>query len=148
MIELANIDLTSDPSAASYVKTEVVSVRFAAGDGELLSLEGPNRYAAGDALVTGFNGSSWSVSRDRFEHKYQALSPTVMGQDGSYQAKPIPVLAKQMAEAFTVARCRGGDMLCGQAGDWLLQYAPADFGVAEQSRFAKVYRMVGRAESA
>ena len=68
-----------------------------------------------------------------------------MGQDGSYQARPIPVLAKQMAEAFTVARCEGGDLLRGQAGDWLLQYAPGDYGVAEQARFAKVYRKTGTA---
>jgi hypothetical protein len=31
-------------------------------------------------------------------------------------------------------------MLHGKAGDWLLQYGPGDFGVAEQARFARIYR--------
>jgi len=142
MRELQNIDLTTDPAAASYVKTEVVTVTFARQDGELLSLEGPNRYAAGDALVTGLTGSRWSVSRQRFDLKYEAVPPTRSGDDGSYAAKPIPVLAKQIAEAFTAARSAGGDVLRGNAGDWLLQYAPGDFGIADQTRFAQVYRKV------
>jgi PGDYG protein len=142
MLELKNIDLTTDPAAASYVKTEVVTVTFARQDGELLSLEGPNRYAVGDALVTGLMGSRWSVSRQRFDLKYEAVPPTLTGDDGRYRAKPLPVLAKQIPEAFTAARSAGGDVLRGNAGDWLLQYAPGDFGVADQSRFAQVYRKV------
>lgn len=140
MLELKNIDLTTDPAAASYVKTEIVAVTFARQDGELLSLEGPNRYAVGDALVTGITGSRWSVSRQRFDLKYEAVPPTVMGEDGSYKAKPIPVLAKQIPESFSAARSEGSDILRGNAGDWLLQYAPGDFGIADQSRFAQVYR--------
>ena len=140
MLELKNIDLTTDPAAASYLKTEVVTVAFAPGAGELLSLEGPNRYGAGDALVTGATGSRWSVERLRFELKYEPVPPTAMGDDGRYRAKPVPVLAKQIPEAFTAARSAGGDVLRGNAGDWLLQYGPGDFGVAEQSRFARVYR--------
>lgn len=143
MLELKNIDLATDPAAASYVKTEVVTVAFAPQPGELLSLEGPNRYAAGDALVTGSTGSRWSVSRQRFELKYAPLPPVQMGEDGRYQARPIPVLARQIPEAFTAARSAGGDVLRGNAGDWLLQYAPGDFGIAEQERFGRVYRKVG-----
>ena len=45
-----------------------------------------------------------------------------------------------MTEAFTAARSAGGDVLRGKPGDWLLQYAPGDFGVADQARFAEVYR--------
>ena len=140
MIELKDIDLSSDPAAASYVKTENVTVIFACEAGELLSLEGRNRYAAGDALITGLAGSCWSVSRDRFDLKYEAVPPTDMGTDGSYKAIPLPVLAKQMSEPFTAARSAGGDVLRGTAGDWLLQYAPGDFGIADQIRFAQVYR--------
>jgi PGDYG protein len=143
MLELKNIDLTTDPAAASYVKTEVVTVTFARQDGELISLEGPNRYAVGDALVTGLTGTRWSVSRQRFDLKYEAVPPTQDGDDGSYKAKPIPVLAKQMPSAFAAARSKGGDVLRGNAGDWLLQYAPGDFGIAERSRFAQVYRKMG-----
>lgn len=143
MLELKNIDLTTDPAAAPYVKTEVVAVTFARQDGELQSLEGPNRYAAGDALVTGLTGNRWSVSRHRFDLKYEPVPPARPGDDGRYKAKPIPVLAKQIGEAFTAERSAGGDVLRGNRGDWLLQYAPGDFGVAEQGRFAAVYRKVG-----
>lgn len=143
MLELKDIDLTTDPASASYVKTEIVTVAFARQDGELLSLEGPNRYRVGDALVTGLTGSRWSVSRQRFDLKYEAVPPTRNGEDGRYAAKPIPVLAKRIDEPFAAARSAGGDTLRGNAGDWLLQYAPGDFGIADQSRFAQVYRKLG-----
>lgn len=140
MLELVDIDLAADPSAARYVKAEVVSVVFARHEGEVTSLEGPNRYRAGDALVTGSTGSQWAVSHDRFDARYAAVPPTKAGEDGSYQAKPRPVLAKRMSEPFTAARSAGGDVLRGNAGDWLLQYGPGDFGVADGQRFTKVYK--------
>jgi hypothetical protein len=143
VLELKDIDLRQDPAAASYVKTEIVAVAFTREDGELISLEGPNRYRAGDALVTGSTGSRWSVARERFDAKYEAVPPTAAGADGSYRARPIPVLARQITEPFTAARSAGGDLLRGAAGDWLLQYGPGDFGVAEQKRFAQVYRKLG-----
>ncbi len=142
MLELRNIDLTADPHAARYVKTETVMVTFAQHPGELKSLEGPNRYATGDALITGSTGSRWSVSRARFDAKYAAVAPVTQGADGAYAALPIPVLAKQITEPFTATRSAGGDRLHGNAGDWLLQYAPGDFGVAEQQRFALIYRKI------
>jgi hypothetical protein len=143
MRQFENIDLARDAAARLYVKFEIVKVEFARHDGELLSLEGPNRYQAGDALVTGSTGSRWSVARSRFEAKYEPVPPTPLGLDGSYRACPVPVLAKQVHEAFTACRSAGGDVLRGNAGDWLLQYAPGDFGVAEKNRFASVYRPVG-----
>lgn len=144
MLELRNIDLSTDASAASYVKTEIVTVTFARQDGELVSLEGPNRYHVRDALIRGSTGSRWTVSRDRFDVKYEAVPPTVTGEDGRYKARPIPILAKQISEPFTAARSAGGDVLRGNAGDWLLQYAPGDFGVAEQYRFTQVYKKTGQ----
>lgn len=140
MLELRDIDLTRDPAASLYVKDEVVEVAFANAPGSLVSLEGPNRYAAGDALITGATGERWSVSRDRFDSKYLSEAPTAAGADGAYRAQPVPVLAKQMHEAFTLARSAGGDVLNGIAGDWVLQYAPGDYGVVVQARFARVYR--------
>lgn len=137
---LQDVDLRTDPQAAPYVKHETVQVQFAAAPGELISREGPNRYAAGDALITGSTGDRWSVSRARFEVRYQPVAPTQTGQDGRYINQPIPVLARQMQQAFRMARSTGGDQLHGNAGDWLLQYAPADYGVVEQGRFAQVYR--------
>jgi hypothetical protein len=140
MLELKNIDLTRDASATPYVKHEIVEVAFAALAGELVSREGPNRYAAGDALITGSTGDRWSVSRDRFDAKYLPLEPLRHGEDGRYQARPVPVLARQMDAAFSVERSTGGDLLRGAAQDWLLQYAPGDYGIVENARFQAVYR--------
>ncbi len=140
MLELRQIDLATDPLAARYVKEETVSVEFAREAGELVSLEGPNRFSPGDALITGVTGTRWSVARERFEAKYAAVAPTRMGEDGRYAARPVPVLARQIDEAFSAERSAGGDRLTGQPGDWLLQYGPGDFGVAGQERFARIYR--------
>jgi hypothetical protein len=142
MRELKNIDLTQDPDAAHYLKTEVVQVVFAPEPGELISLEGPNIYQVGDAIITGCTGDRWSVDRHRFEAKYQPVAPTQAGDDGAYTAKPVPVLARQINEPFTAARSAGRDVLRGEAGDWLMQYGPGDFGVCCQSRFARVYQRV------
>jgi hypothetical protein len=140
MLTLADLDLRADPRAALYVKDETVQVAFAAAPGELLSREGPNRYAAGDALITSAAGERWSVSRGRFEAKYEPVAPTAAGGNGAYRARPVPVLARQIDEAFTLARSAGGDLLTGGAGDWVLQYAPGDYGVIVRDRFARVYR--------
>ncbi len=140
MIELKSIDLRTDLDARWYVKDEVVQVAFAKDNGELLSLEGLNRYLAGDALITGSTGSRWSVSRSRFDSRYEAVPPARQGEDGLYRNRPVRVLAKQMKMPFCIARSEGGDMLEGASGDWLMQYAPGDFGITEHSRFVRVYR--------
>jgi len=142
MLELADIDLTADPAANRYVKDEEVAVAFAKSAGELVSREGPNRYAAGDALITGSTNDRWSVSRSRFDEKYMPVPPLTNGEDGRYNARPVPVLARQMGEDFTITRSQGGDVLRGVAGDWLLQYAPGDYGIVENARFERVYRQL------
>ncbi|MGF6642675.1 hypothetical protein P3T17_000794 [Paraburkholderia sp. GAS82] len=143
MIELKNLDLRSDAAAQRVVKDETVSVEFAAGDGELMSLEGPNRYVRGDALITGSTGDRWVVSRDRFDAKYlPAEASLAHGEPGAYRNRPAVVLARQMTGPFTLARsAAGGDVLRGTAGDWVMQYAPGDYGVVQAARFAKVYRL-------
>ena len=143
MPELKNIDLTDDAAASVFVKDEVVEVAFAGSAGELLSREGPNRFEAGDALITSSTGDRWSVSRSRFDARYIPVAPAQAGDDGRYRARPSPVLAKQMVEAFSLARSSGGDVLHGLAHDWLLQYAPGDFGIVEDARFRRVYRRQG-----
>ena len=142
MIELRNVELDSDPDASWYVKEETVHVVFAKVAGEVLSLEGPNRYGPGDALITGSTGSSWCVSRDRFDSKYHPVPPFRHGEDGHYRNRPIPVLAKRMNEAFSIARSDGGDRLYGDAGDWLMQYGPGDYGITKHARFVEVYRRI------
>jgi len=142
MRHIERINLDQDPEAAHYLKTEIVQVEFAQSPGELISLEGPNKYQVGDAIITGSTGDRWSVDRHRFDAKYQAVAPSVDGQDGCYTAKPVPVLAKQIHEAFTAARSAGRDVLRGEAGDWLMQYGPGDFGVCGKRRFERVYKRV------
>jgi hypothetical protein len=145
MIELKNLDLRSDAAAQRVVKDETVSVEFAATVGELMSLEGANRYVPGDALITGSTGDRWVVSRDRFDAKYlPAAAGLAHGEPGAYRNRPAVVLARQMNEPFSLARsAAGGDVLRGTAGDWIMQYAPGDYGVVQAARFAKVYRRAG-----
>lgn len=142
MIELTHLDLHSDPAARRVLKDETVTVEFAAAAGELMSLEGPNRYLPGDALITGSTGERWVVSRERFDPKYvPADAGLPHGEPGRYRNRPSIVLAKRMDEPFTIVRsASGGDRLTGAAGDWAMQYAPGDYGVVQAARFAKVYR--------
>lgn len=141
MIELTQLDLRDDAAAQRVVKDETVTVAFAAEPGELMSLEGPNRYARGDAIITGSTGERWVVSRERFDPKYlPAVADLAHGEPGAYRNRPTVVLAKRMDEPFTIVRSTGGDRLTGAAGDWVMQYAPGDYGVVKAERFAKVYR--------
>jgi hypothetical protein len=140
MLHIDQPDFSRDSGAARYTKDETVEVVFAEADGEILSREGINRYLQGDALVTGSTGDRWSVARDRFDVRYQPVETGSHGIAGRYRALPVPVMARQMPQAFTVSRRSGGDLLRGEAGDWLLQYAPGDFGVVEHARFLRVYR--------
>ncbi len=143
VLKLENSDLTRDSGACWVMKDEVVSVEFAAVPGVLESAVGLNCYAAGDALVTGSTGDRWCVSRDRFDAKYQPEAPTHPGKPGRYRNHPILLLAKRMTAAFAVERSAGGDLLRGNAGDWLVQYAPGDHGIVAAARFDSVYRVQG-----
>ncbi len=135
-----NLDLRDDPNAHTYLKQEVVSVSFARSAGAIQSREGLNHYAIGDALITGSTGDQWSVSRNRFDAKYLPMPGIEPGQNGQYQNRPTPVLALQQLQDFSVARSVGGDVIHGQAGDWLMQYAPGDHGIVEAAKFQTVYR--------
>jgi hypothetical protein len=142
MPHLTQLDLSTDPAAKRVVKDEAVSVEFAAAAGELMSLEGPNRYAPRDAIVTSGDGERWVVSRERFDAKYvpDTSAQIAHGEPGIYRNRPSVVLAREMHEPFTIARSSDGDVLTGNAGDWVMQYAPGDYGVVKAARFARVYR--------
>jgi PGDYG protein len=140
LLELDGPDLAADPDAQWVSKDEIVAVEFAATAAALQSAVGLNRYVAGDALLTGSTGDRWCVSRGRFDAKYEPQAPTLPGQAGSYRNRPVSILAKRMTVAFSVSRSAGGDLLRGNAGDWLLQYSPGDHGVVTRERFDTVYR--------
>jgi hypothetical protein len=135
-------DLHADLDAVWAVKDELVTVEFAASAGTLESAVGTNRYAVGDALITGTTGDQWCVSRDRFDAKYAAEAPTRHGHPGQYRNRPSAVRARRMDVPFCVRRSVGGDLLRGEAGDWLVQYAPGDHGIVARDRFARVYRVL------
>jgi len=99
-----------------------------------------NHYAIGDALIQGSTGDRWCVSRDRFDAKYLPCDGIGAGMPGTYRNKPIPVLAKQVHESFSIARVAGGDLLKGLPGDWLVEYSPGDYGLVDRLRFERVYR--------
>jgi PGDYG protein len=145
MLDLGCPNLAADPAAIRVFKDEVVTVEFAMAAGALQSAVGLNRYAAGDALLTGSTGDRWCVSRDRFDAKYRPCPGTFAGGPGEYRNVPVIVYAKQIREPFRVARSPGGDLLSGNAGDWALEYAPGDCGLVERTRFEHVYRRVGAA---
>ncbi|KND54799.1 hypothetical protein BPUN_3846 [Candidatus Paraburkholderia kirkii] len=140
MLHLSQLDLATDPAARRVVKDKAVAVEFAAAAGELMSLESLNRYASGDAIVTGSGGERWVVSRERFDAKYAPEGGIAHGEPGTYHNRPSVVIAKEMREPFSIARSAAGDILTGAAGDWVMQYAPGDYGVVKTARFAKVYR--------
>jgi hypothetical protein len=140
MLELGCPNLAADPAAIRVCKDEVVKVEFAIAPGVLQSAVGLNRYAAGDALLTGSTGDRWCVSRDRFDAKYRPCPGTFAGGPGEYRNVPVIVYAKQIHEPFRVSRAQGGDVLTGHAGDWALEYAPGDCGLVDRARFARVYR--------
>lgn len=141
-LRLNNPNLATDTGARRAVKDEKVAVEFATQQGELVSAVGVNHYVAGDPLITGSTGDRWCVSRDRFDAKYVPESPTQHGHAGEYRNRPVVVLAKQMSQRFTVDRMAGGDSLQGEAGDWLIEYAPGDHGIVERTRFQRVYRLI------
>jgi len=143
-VKLKNPDLATDPAARRAVKDEKVSVEFATQSGTLVSAVGINHYAPRDALITGSTGDRWCVSRDRFDAKYDPEHPTLHGGPGVYRNRPVAVFAKRMGQSFSIERTAGGDSLEGNAGDWLLQYAPGDYGIVERTRFERVYRLLAQ----
>ncbi len=140
MRNLGSPDLSSDSDAHSYVKDEQVTVEFATRAGSLESAVGVNHYEIGDALIQGSTGDRWCVSRDRFDAKYLPCDGVDAGMPGTYRNKPMPVLAKQVHESFSIARVAGGDLLKGLPGDWLVEYSPGDYGLVDRLRFGRVYR--------
>ena len=140
MLDLGCPNLAADPSSIRVAKYEIVTVEFATAAGALQSAVGLNRFAPGDALVTGSTGDRWCVSRNRFDARYSPCEGAARGAAGRYRNHPVPVIAKRIDEPFRIARCAGGDVLTGQPGDWAVEYAPGDCGLVHAARFERIYR--------
>lgn len=141
--DFTGADLARDPTAASFRKRPVlVAVQFAAAPGTVQTLEGPVRYAAGDALLTGVEGERWPVARAHFERAYAPVPPVRMGEPGGYRKQPLTVRARRIDTPFCVRLAVSGDTLRGRPGDWLVQYGPGDYGIVQAKVFAATYEPV------
>ncbi len=137
------VDLSEDRAARRARKLSIVMhVEFATADGKLMTLEGPVAYVRGDALLVGTEGERWPVQRKRFDETYEPVAALRAGKPGAYRKRPQVVWAKPMHEAFTAELGDGRGTLRGNAGDWLLQYAPGDLSVVSASIFAKSYELL------
>jgi hypothetical protein len=136
--ELPN--LRADPRALRVCKKPIpVRVEFATADGTCTTLEGPVRYRAGDAILTGVRSEQWPVERDWFSSSYEPVPPTRAGENGSYSKAPSLTLALRLDQPRDVPVGWQKDPLHGRPGDWLLQYADGSYGVIGDGVFRESY---------
>jgi hypothetical protein len=139
------LDLSTDLRCRQVRKRVIpMSVTFAVAPGRLQTLEGPVPYKAGDAIMTGVKGEHWPVERHRFLERYEPSPGTNSGEDGTYTRRPEDVLAVQLTskdEPMEITTQSGGQ-LTAREGDWLVQYAPGDFGVVDPEIFEETYEDV------
>jgi hypothetical protein len=123
-------DLAADPRALRVIKKPIpVQVEFAVADGTCDTLEGPVRFRAGDAILTGIRGERWPIRRDAFLSSYEAAPPTHAGSNGTYRKGAAPAHALRLERRRDVPVGWQNDPLHGEPGDWLLQYADGSHGV-------------------
>lgn len=133
-------NLTSDPRALRVCKKPIpVRVEFATAGGVCETLEGPVRYRAGDALLTGIKSERWPVKRDIFLSSYEPVPPTRAGADGTYRKAPAVAYALRVDRASEVPVSWQNDPLHARPGDWLLLYADGSYGVLQDSIFRGSY---------
>ena len=136
-------DLSQDPGAFQARKRPIaLAVTFADAPGTLLTREGPVRYEAGDALLTGTLGERWPIGRHRFEETYEALPGTALGQAGNYRKRPLLVWAWPADRALDVPLSADRGVLHAQRGDVIVQYALGDWAVVGEAIFAETYERV------
>jgi len=133
-------NLAADPRALRVCKKPTsVQAEFAVADGVCETLEGPVRFRAGDAILTGIQGERWPVRRDLFMTSYQPVSPTGAGENGSYRKAPTLTYALRLDGSRDVPVSWRHDKLHGHPGDWLLHYADGSYGVIKDSIFRESY---------
>lgn len=138
------IDLRGDRAARTALALPVeVDVVFARADDVVETLEGPVRYRSGDPLLTGASGDRWSMDLDRFMQRYDPLDPARMGEDGRYRRRPKIVLARQLDGPLTVLVGAQRSAIRGDAGAWLVQYAPDEHGIVADAIFRRTYALPG-----
>ena len=133
------LKLEGDPRALRVIKCPInIKVTFAKADGICQTLEGPVDYLSGDAILTGIAIENWPVVRAIFDKRYEPAEGTAFGSDGNYVKKPLEVFALRLEMPLDVTLPAGG-VLHGEAGDWLLQYGPTDYGIVRDDIFRSTY---------
>lgn len=136
-------DLTHHPSAVHAMKLPIpISVRFAMSNGTIETREGSVSYEKNDAILTGTEGESWSVSRKQFDLTYEPSGNTIPNTDGQYVKKPLDVLAVQLHEPLDIFVNDKRGKLHGNDGDWLIEYGPGKHGIVSKDIFDKTYRIL------
>ena len=136
--QLAN--LAADPRALRVCKKPIaVRVEFALADGVCETLEGPIRYRAADAILTGVEGERWPVRRDIFLSSYEPAPPTRAGENGNYRKAPAVAFAVCLDRPRDVPVGWQDEPLQGRPGDWLLQYSDGTYGVVQDPIFRESY---------
>ncbi len=130
-----NPDLSQDAKAFKTAKKPIpLNFRYAKDDEVIQTKEGPVKANAGDAIMTGTKGENWPIPVKKFKQTYDILEP------GKAAKKNIPVFAKEMQEPFQVKVSWSADLLQGEAGDFLVQYGPGDYGVVGAEIFKETYK--------
>ena len=128
-------DLSQDPDGFETAKKPIpLGFRYAEADETIETKEGSVGARAGDAIMTGTEGEQWPIPAEKFAQTYDDLG------DGTAAKKNIPVFAKEMIEPFQVKVSWSDDLLQGEAGDYLVQYGPGDYGAVGREIFGKTYK--------
>jgi len=114
-------------------------VRFADTAGVCQTLEGPVRFSAGDALVTGSQSEEWPIPRTKFDHTYQPSGKTELGSAGLYRKTPRDGIAIQLLAPRSIVLSNGRGVLQGQAGDWVIDYGEGDLSLVSRDLFSAYY---------
>ena len=117
-------------------------VRFAESSGVCQTMEGPVRYVAGDAVVTGSQSEEWPISRAKFEQAYQPIGTTTIGSAGTYRKTPRDGIAIQLTAPRSVVLNDGRGVLQGRAGDWVIDYGGGDLSLVSASLFGLYYEIL------
>ena len=137
-----NPDLSQDPEAFQTAKKPIpLNFRYAE-EGEVIGTrENPVTVPPGGAAVmTGTKGEVWPIPLKpddpvkSFGNTYDILEP------GKAAKKDIPVFAKEMQQPFQVKVSWSSDLLQGEAGDFLVQYGPGDYGAVGAEIFRETYK--------
>lgn len=137
---MSTFDLSNAPGAFLAHKRPIpVAVVFAKEYGVLETREGPVRFQAGDALLTGVEGERWPVPRERFLVTYSPLPPTHDGEAGRYVKRPLSVWAWKTNQSMAIPLTDGRGLLQAEPGDVIVQYGPGDLAVVAALIFDKTY---------